>query len=285
MSYQIYTPESRRNEKPGLMVTLHGCLQKGEDLRAAGNWEAAAEESNLVVVAPNAPNGGVILGCWDYYGTDHTESNRHNGPLIRLTEALVASSQLNIDRARVFVSGLSSGGGEAFVVGCLRPDLFAGVGLSSSPILGSTSNELKNPSITGPEAARLCRRFAGTRAGHLASQVASIIADPRDSIVASVHYERSTAALAEVYGAAENERFELADLDGPNKSGVGLYKKDAEGHRRVSLILNNGLGHAWPAGAEVTGGAWWVKASPYISNNSVNYPKYLAKFLTETALR
>ena len=72
-----------------LMVNLHGCSQKAEDLKKDGNWETTADDYNMIVALPKVPNGGVIAGCWDYYGADHTESNRHNIAIIKLVKALL----------------------------------------------------------------------------------------------------------------------------------------------------------------------------------------------------
>ena len=104
LEYWIYTP-AKAGPARSLVLNLHGCTQTAQDFKERGNWEATAEKHNLVVAIPDVPNGGVVLGCWDYYGADHRESNRHNGALIALTEKLLADRALGSDavaHARMF---------------------------------------------------------------------------------------------------------------------------------------------------------------------------------------
>lgn len=112
MSYWLYSPASAGENNP-LMINLHGCGQKADDLKELGNWEGAAEAHHMYVAIPDVPNGGVVLGCWNYYGRGHTESNNNNGNVIQLALSLRGNSNLHIDPAHIYVSGLSSGATQA----------------------------------------------------------------------------------------------------------------------------------------------------------------------------
>lgn len=146
----LYTPEKigiskSINTKRALMINLHGCSQKAEDLMKDGNWVSAADEFDMVVALPKVPNGGVIAGCWDYYGGEHTRSNKHNLAIFNLINELLKRTDLNIDSKQIYVSGLSSGGGESMVLGCLAPEIFAGIGLNAGPSTGTSSTEISRP--------------------------------------------------------------------------------------------------------------------------------------------
>ena len=106
MDLWLYIPSGNVHS---LMVSLHGCDQTPDDLKVYGNWTSSADSHNMIVAIPWVPNGGVIFGCWDYYGSNHTRTNRDNGPVIDLTEKLISDKSMNIDPNQVYISGVSSG--------------------------------------------------------------------------------------------------------------------------------------------------------------------------------
>ena len=179
MTVELYRP-STAPALPGgraLMVSLHGCVQTSQVLKNGGNWTATADEHGMVVAVPAAPNGGVLLGCWDYYDTNHSRTSpaRHDDNLLDLVSALLADTSLGIDPDQVYVSGLSSGGGQAMVMGCLAPDVFAGVGIAAGPTVGTTSGQIGSVATTLAQARSTCRTFAGTHAADFGSQVTSVV--------------------------------------------------------------------------------------------------------------
>ncbi|MBY0413924.1 MAG: hypothetical protein K2Q18_07150, partial [Bdellovibrionales bacterium] len=47
-----YLPKTPKAGKRALMVNLHGCAQKAEDLKKDGNWDATADDYNMIVALP-----------------------------------------------------------------------------------------------------------------------------------------------------------------------------------------------------------------------------------------
>jgi poly(3-hydroxybutyrate) depolymerase len=281
-SYWIYRPASAK-KRSSLMLSLHGCAQSADDFKKYANWEPAAEKHRMTVVVPFVPNGGVYFGCWDYYGRDQTETNKSNGLIIALTESLLQRPDLNLNPKKVFISGLSSGSAQAMIAACLRPDLYRGVGLAAGPVLGSDVSDIyAAPRITGDEVAQLCLKLAGPRASAFADQVTSIIFDQRDSSVSPRHSALALEGMTLVYqhglpSPAEPlraETLELARLPGLNTNGKASLLVDSKARPRISYIMNSGLGHAWPAGAESPEAG--QGSNRYINSRSVDYPDYLA---------
>jgi poly(3-hydroxybutyrate) depolymerase len=293
LDYWIYRPASANANHPrsALMLSLHGCAQTADDFKNFANWEQAAETNRMTVVLPFVPNGGVYFGCWDYYGRDHTLSNKANGALLALTQSLLLQPALDLDPQQVFVSGLSSGSAQAMILGCLRPDLFRGVGLAAGPVLGSGVTDLYvAPRITSAEVAQVCLDLAGPRAPALAHQITSIIFDERDPAVSPMHSALALEAMRIVYekthGPLQPTTLDLSTLSGLNTSGNGTLLLDSHARVRLSYIMNAGLGHAWPAGGEPskTGAVrspWGPSSNRYINPKSVNYPAYLGELFGE----
>lgn len=282
MTFEIYRPKNAALKASALMINLHGCSQKAADLKKSGNWEAAAELYNMTVVLPSVPNGGVILGCWSYFGTDHSDKEGDSGALISLTEQLLKDRSFNIDAKNVFVSGLSSGAGEAFVVGCLRPDLFSGIGLNSTPMVGSSSDEIHQVPQTAQETADICLDLAKDKSSSFSRQKTSIIYDEAgDYIVNPQHSQVSVGALGLIYGVKTKSAIDMTKLPGANTQGSGILLSDAKGKVRISLINNKGLGHAWASGTGKSESGFFfpmMNTNSYINGNSVDYPKYLGSF-------
>lgn len=152
MQVELFVPDAPPRSAAGrpLMINLYGCAQTGDDLRERGNWASTAEAFGMIVALPTVPDGGKIAGCWDYYGKPsfsahstprHTRQNRDNDNILALVDRLLEDEMLGVDPNQVYLSGLSSGGGQTMVLGCLAPDVFAGIGIVAGPSLGTASDE------------------------------------------------------------------------------------------------------------------------------------------------
>lgn len=235
-----------RTPRP-LLLVLHGCAQSNAALQQHSALGAAADAAGAVVALPQVPNGGVLAGCWDYYGGAHSRGGRHSGPLLAFTEALLADPELAIDPDRVWIAGLSSGAGQAIVAGCLAPDVFSGVALAGGPGLGTEAGQISQVASSAGVTTELCRRLAGPHVADFARQRAVVVTGDRDFIVAPGYARVNAEGLAAVYGAAQQEPLDLGSLPGAPAGTGGLWL-DAAGPR-VALIEVAGLDHAWPGGA------------------------------------
>lgn len=249
LSTLLYRPTAEGAVGRGrpLFVALHGCAQQATALRDFGNWEAA-EAYGAVIALPSAPNGGVYAGCWDYYGVGHTRANRHNGPVLQMVQALLDDDSLGIDPDQVYIAGLSSGGGEAGVLGCLAPDVFAGVGINAGPAVGTSEAEIATPTGTPEGVAQTCRQLAGDHAEAFGDQMTAVLYGDRDAIVATGYGPLNAQGRVALYGLAlQTTPIDVSALAGYMPDGQGQAWGDAGGER-VSLIEVAGMGHAWPAG-------------------------------------
>jgi poly(3-hydroxybutyrate) depolymerase len=294
MSVELYVPATapKLENKRALMISLHGCVQTNTVLRDHGNWSDTAEEYGMVVALPAVPDGGKIAGCWDYYGRTlpllpplppHTRNSRDNDNLLALVETLQSDASLNIDPSQTYITGLSSGGGQALVMGCLAPEIFAGMGINASPTIGTGSHEINPPvnvslPITLKEAKAFCESLAGSYAPAFATQLASVIYGSDDRIV-DIRYNKLNAdVMTAIYGISDKTGFSVNELPGHNPRGAGEFWSDSTGPR-FSLIRNDGLGHAWPSGSGSGG------EINFVAQEGVNYPAYVTRFFFENNRR
>lgn len=278
MSTRLYVPSSAiPTEGRGLMVVLHGCAQQNTDIGDSGNWGDTADRAGWVVAAPAAPNGGVLFGCWDYYGSNHSRSSGHSGAVLDLVSDLLGDGALGIAPEKVYVSGLSSGGGESMVLGCLAPDVFAAVGINAGPTVGTGSGDIGRVATSLSAAVSTCNRLAGSRTGDFATQIVSIIYGNDDYTVATGYNELNARVFADIYGASGPSTFSTSTLTGANTAGRGWRWADGAG-TRVELIENTGLGHNWPSGSGLRSGT-------FVNGNSIDYPEALYAFIAANARR
>jgi poly(3-hydroxybutyrate) depolymerase len=273
MQVELFTPSSV-SQVPGkrsFLIHLHGCTQDGMIFRKAGNWENAAEKYGMVVALPTVPNGGVLLGCWDYYDTNHTRDSRHDGYVIRLAQELIQRSSLQVDPRQVYVSGLSAGATEAMVVGCLAPDIFAGVAAAAGPAIGTDSMQVQQLAADVSGVVKLCKKFAGPYQSELSSQVASLIYGDYDFVCQQKYNRVSAEAYARLFST-----FGQPSQNAIAGQGAESLWSDSRGPR-VSLIAVSGMSHAWPAGGGPGGS--------FIDTQHVNYPQYLAGFFSRNNRR
>lgn len=250
-----------------LMIALHGCTQSATDFKDLISWEKAATDQNMMVILPDSP--APYPSCWDYFGPDHTENNRHNSLLIELTEKILTENP-TIDTSKVMISGLSSGAGQAMVLGCLRPDLFPGVAVVGGPALGTTYSELANPRVNAQQTTHLCRRLAGERTEGFRKQKLIVLLDRADFIVSPKHSEITWESMKALYGLSEEVAMPWNEwVTGTNTEGDGLVLLSDDGSAKAAILFNDGLGHAWAAG---NGEGPTLK---YINPKSIDFSQFM----------
>jgi poly(3-hydroxybutyrate) depolymerase len=276
MSVEVYTPASQSpiGEGRALMLGLHGCAQTGANLRQYGAFEQTAEDFGMVLALPTVPGGGVIAGCWDYYGPTHDRTSGHNAPLLELTQTLRDDPSYGIDPAQVYLTGFSSGGGQALIVGCLAPELFAGLAISAGPSLGTTVAQIAQVGTTVEQTVALCQQFAGEHVGDFATQVAITFTDTQDFTVAQGYAQINADMFATLYGGdLTTGALDVATLPGTNPAGTGVRYDDAQGER-IAFVTSMGVGHNWPAGSGMGGGA------VYVANTGLDLAAFAATTFT-----
>lgn len=92
----LYVPATcARGEPCRLHVSFHGCSQSysriGDQFVRQANINEWADTNHIVVLYPQAiavpPNNG--LGCWDWWGYDHPDYAKKNGPQLLATKRMV----------------------------------------------------------------------------------------------------------------------------------------------------------------------------------------------------
>lgn len=268
--------------KRALVLVLHGCAQTaaGDIIDGTGdkgyNWKGAADSTGAIILAPNATGNLYGVHCWDWAKSTHSRSTGHSGVLLDLVNRFVSNPQYAIDPKQVYVTGLSSGGAETMVLGCLAPDIFAGIGINAGPALGASTSQIGAvpAGVTAASAGNNCKNLAAANAPQFATQVASVIWGTSDYTVAQGYGPLDAAAMRIAYGGTYTKGAAVSVPTG----GSNIAHTDANGKVRTSEITVTGMGHAWPAGS---GG----QSGNYVDATKVNYPAFVIDFWFRNNLR
>ncbi len=129
LEYKLWVASGYRKDKPvPLVLMLHGCMQKVEDLSASSGMNDLADKNNFLVVYPEQAAAANPLRCWNWFDPKHQSREAGEPSLIAAVISDVSSSY-SIDAHRVYVVGISAGGAMAVVMGATYPELFAGLGV------------------------------------------------------------------------------------------------------------------------------------------------------------
>lgn len=267
----IYTPDTLSPTGSGrsLLIALHGCLQSNEDMKGA-KWQWVAETYGMVIALPEAMHKEG-MGCWGYWTDPKSRDSKDYKNIAQLVKELLARSEAKIDSDQVYIAGLSSGGSFTMNVGCMMPDLFAGMGIDAGPSAGtSAACAITVKCGTVDETVEACRKLAGSYASHLDTQIASIAYGTWDYTVNKGYALQNAEAMAKIYGASKAD-----EAEGPSATTITSWQ--IKGADAVSMAAVKNLGHAWPGGKGASGS--------YVDGSCFNYGAYLAEFFTRNNRR
>ncbi len=265
MDVWVYTPDSVSPVGNGrsAMIVMHGCAQTAADMKTGANLEVVADAYGMVMAVPDVADGGVgTYSCWDYYGSSQSRTTKHNDNLIGLGAHL--RNRADVDQEQVYIAGLSSGATQAQVTGCLAPDIFAGVGSSGGPTMGTSSNQAFTfPAGSASTAASLCTGWAGSNSGLLSTQMWNIAHGTSDGFVPYGYAGQNMDAVAIFKNVSKN-----AGSNSPAGATETTW-----GAMEATHLAYNGMDHDWAAGGS-TGGGTYIDHS----TSRVNYAEYLADY-------
>ncbi|WP_416306217.1 alpha/beta hydrolase family esterase [Neptunicella sp. SCSIO 80796] len=263
----IYTPDSVSpiGQGKSLMLVLHGCVQS-IDVYLNANLAQTAEQYGMVIAVPDAMNKAGY-SCWSYWQGTKSRTSGDYKNLITLANTLSADSSRNIDPNQVYIAGLSSGASFANTTGCLAPDVFAGMGISAGPSIGTSSSGALGPCETADVESR-CNQYAGSYSSFFETQVASIAQGEDDTTVNLCYNQQNAEGMADVYGVSQISGTNTISEGAGHSADETLWQDG-----RVSMLWFNNVDHSWSGGQGASGA--------YISGNSVNYASYLAQYFID----
>jgi polyhydroxybutyrate depolymerase len=235
-TYIVHRPANLPLNRPApLVVVLHGGFGTGGQAEKAYKWDAEADRHGFVVVYPDG-----VRRAWNAGGKCCGKPNRDNiddvGFLTRLIETVARDE--NIDRRRVYLTGISNGAAMAYRYACEGTIPVAAIG----PVAGSFSFP--------------CARVqaASVMAIHGLSDTRVPIAGGNGNGVASDVEWQGVEKSLDLFRKADGCGAPAAEEKGDVRKTVSQC---ANG-REVALIAVKGAGHQWPGSNKAGSVAMWL---------------------------
>ena len=143
LAYFLYLPDKPPNQamrsrgRP-LLVMLHGCEQSATQFAEGTRMNRLAERKGYAVLYPQQSLRSHARRCWKWYDKPTQDGGGDARLIVGAIEQVAARHA--IDRARIYICGISAGAGMAHIVALNHPHLFAALGLHSGPVFGAGHN-------------------------------------------------------------------------------------------------------------------------------------------------
>jgi poly(hydroxyalkanoate) depolymerase family esterase len=118
-----YVPETV-SASPALVLVLHGCTQNAAGYDHGSGWSELADRYGFILLYAEQQEANNPNRCFNWFQVGDIERNRGEVHSIRqMVEHAIG--QHDVDRSRVFVTGLSAGGAMTSAMLAAYPEVFA----------------------------------------------------------------------------------------------------------------------------------------------------------------
>jgi polyhydroxybutyrate depolymerase len=213
-----------------LVLALHGMGGDGPAMARLTHFNAIADGGGFIVAYPDG-----VRRCWSFGPLPMLGGIEDVGFIAALIASL--SSDLEIDRKRVYALGMSNGGGLIDLLICRRADLFAAVGIVAAMVAAFM-----------------------TRVCHPSRPVSVLMVHgTNDTLVPFDGGGRRRAVLLSAPATAQHRARMAGCIVGPVVSYLPDYANDGtrvrcevhsggQGGAEAILYVIEGGGHTWPGG-------------------------------------
>jgi polyhydroxybutyrate depolymerase len=238
--YLLYVPPSYdRSQAAPLVISIHPAATWPAVQMAISRWNELADQYGFIVVYP-AGSGAFFGGLGPGPQVWPAEEDTLGRDVKFISDLLdKLETEYHLDRNRIFVNGMSNGGGMAFLLSCELPDRIAAVGVVAGAfpsIAGHCANAKPVPTVVFHGTADKLAPYAGGKS--------PVAPRPFPSV------PDWTARLA------RKNRCNLEPTDTRIAPDVRrLAYTDCQENADVVLYTLEGGGHTWPGGKQL---AEWV---------------------------
>ncbi|MEO6391742.1 MAG: PHB depolymerase family esterase [Pyrinomonadaceae bacterium] len=292
-NYKLWVPAKVKPDKPvPLVMMLHGCMQKPEDLAVISGMNNVADQAGFLVVYPEQTKAANALNCWNWFDPSHQRRDAGEPAILAAVIAQVKSTN-RIDERRVYVAGISAGAAMAVVMGVAYPDLFSAIGASAGLEYQAAVNAQAgltamksggpNPVEQGIGAAKLmAEHFPKGAKPRMPVIIFQGDADPYVDPLNADQLIAQWAAINDLLddgksdGSVKSTSAKTADgeVPGGHKYTRTIYH-DHHGNGLMEKWLVKGLGHAWSGSPA---------AAPFADPKGPNASEQMWRFFSATSL-
>lgn len=255
--YLLYVPRGmERLSRAPLVVWIHGCRQDPEEFAAGTRIARYADERGFVVLLPRQNRLANSQRCWNWF--DRRTARGLGEAAIVAAQAADVAESFKLDRKRIYLAGLSSGGALAAALALHAPRLFRAVAIHSGLPAGVAGDAADAAQVmaSGPKAGADEAALQARAAAHGEARMpALIVHGAQDETVAPVNAIFLARQFLLFNGFDPATMPKGAVL--PRPGMLPLHFRSSErpdgdyyvGRRLgAKLVTIPGLGHAWSGG-------------------------------------
>jgi poly(hydroxyalkanoate) depolymerase family esterase len=255
--YLLYLPRGmERLVRPPLVVWIHGCRQDPEQFAAGTRIARYADERGFAVLLPRQNRLANPERCWNWF--DRRTARGLGETAIVAAQAADVVESCKLDRRRVYLAGLSSGGALAAALALHAPRLFRAVAIHSGLPCGAAHDaaDAAQAMAHGPKQGAAEAALQARAAAHGEARVpALIVHGSEDRTVAPVNAVHLARQFLLFNGYEPAALPEGAALPPPGRLSLPFFRAERPdgdyyvGRRLAAkLVTIPGLGHAWSGG-------------------------------------
>lgn len=263
MAFRVHLPPSYTPGTPlPLVVALHGCLMTGfgvNSMEATTGLSELADQEGFIVMYPSQDILRNTTRCWNFEPEKHRTRGQGEASLIMRTVEM-AMDEFAVDRDRVYMVGLSSGGAMASVMAVTYPDVFAAVGIGAGCEYACEIERVRadNDDYTPIDSAEVALAEMGPRAKRMPVVILQGLADETVPWRAAERLVEHWAHINDIAvdGVADGDMdpssytTQMVSLPGEYPYFINRYRDRESGRYLIEKYMAVGLGHAWPGGGE-----------------------------------
>lgn len=261
--------------KAPLVVALHGCGQDAHNFGKGAGWLELAERHGFALLMPEQQRANNPNGCFSWFLPDDTRRDSGEAHSIRqMIEHLITSC--NLDRDRIYVTGLSAGGAMTSAMLACYPDVFAGGAIVAGLPFGGAHNVQ-----SAFETMRSARDFQAGKWGEAVLKVSnhrgrfpriSVWHGTADAVVNPNNADAIVKQWANVHGVP------LAPSAKSKVSGhCRSVWRNGAGEDMIEYFAIAGMGHGVPL-AQSTGSDGCGHVSPFHIEAGISCVNHIAHF-------
>ncbi len=254
--YLLYVPAGYDGTPRPLVLALHGCSQSASHFAYVTGYNQLADQEGMIVLWPEQTIVANSTLCWNWFLPGHQRRDVGEAAMLAAMVREVAGTHA-VNPKRVHAVGISAGAAMSVVMGAVFPDVFASIGsvegcpFQGTPCVGSASLL---------PAATLAGYVKDAMGAHARPVPLFAVQGTFDFNVPPANgdllVKQWVLAADAVDDGLQNES--IPPLPDHTDSGVSpdghAYDKavylDGEGEVFVEYFEVDGLGHAWPGGAQ-----------------------------------
>ncbi|MBZ9777125.1 alpha/beta hydrolase family esterase [Mesorhizobium sp. CO1-1-8] len=238
-----YRPKDLAAHAP-LVVVLHGCTQSAASYDRGAGWSRMADRNGFALLLPEQRRSNNANLCFNWFIPEDTRRGSGEALSIRqMIEAVVTAHDM--DRTRIFITGLSAGGAMAAAMLAIYPEVFAGGAVIAGLPYGSASSLPQAFDRMRGRSGPTARRLAATvqqASGHSGSwPKLSVWHGSADTTVSPVNSDQLVGQWLTLLGQSGSQP-ETEERQGYRHD----VWKDAANEEVIESYLIQGMGHGTP---------------------------------------